>query len=608
MMVKPGFQQVFVLLVFLLIVIQLNAQVYEDYIGAGHSEGVTVTTSNNHSFWGWEEVASGEKTINGDGLDARLMETSRFLSQAAFGANLTYIDSISKMSFEGWLDDQFEKPLPIMTDTIIDIWERARQMFIDAGGDSAAYGSQPYNHHFMYSWWQLNMTNEDLLRQRIALSLSEIMVISFRDVLDGFGIAEANYYDIFLRNAFGNYYDILHEVALHPAMGVYLSHFNNPKTIPEQNIHPDENFAREIMQLFTIGLFELNQDGTRKTDNEGKYIPTYNNQDIKEFAKIFTGLGPGAIVENEWVDEPDFGVDKWLTDFTVPMAMYEDWHEQGEKYLLNDTVVPSGQTGMQDIDMAIENLFYHENVGPFLARRLIQSMIKSNPTPEYISRVAAAFNDNGANERGDMKAVIKAILLDEEARVCAWINNPEQGKLREPMQRYFHFCRAMDKTSPYGIYWNVAYGFFDATGQLPLGSPTVFNFYLPDYQPSGPISDAELYAPEFQIHNSQTSISYVNQVDHWVNWGVLMDTWEALGISVTLDRSQLIPLAKDPQVLVDRLDIVFTQGMLSEETRKLIVNELNKITNENAWAYYLEFRVNMALYLFMISPDYAIQK
>lgn len=600
-------KQTYFILTFLIMSSFSFAQ-YEDYVGAGHSQGIVVTSSDNHSLWGWDEIASGIKSINGDGLDARKMETARFLTQAGFGAGINYIDSISKMDFETWIDDQFTKPLPVITDTINDIWQQGLQMYIESGGDTASYGDMPYTHHFLYSWWQLNMTNSDLLRQRVALALSEILVVSFRDVLEGRGRGQANYYDIFLRNAFGNYKDILHEVALHPAMGIYLSHFNNPKTIEEQNIHPDENFAREVMQLFSIGLYELNQDGTHKLDSLGKDIPTYNNNDIKEFAKIFTGLGPGAILENEWYDEPEFGINKWLTDLSVPMAMYEDWHEPGEKHLLNDFIVPDGQSGMQDIDMAIDNLFNHDNLAPFIARRLIQAMVKSNPTPAYISRVAAVFNDNGAGEKGDMKALIKAILLDDEARSCDWINNDEQGKLREPMQRYFQFCRSMDKSSPYGIYWNIGYDFFQNTGQAPLGSPTVFNFFLPDYQPSGPIAEAELYAPEFQIHNSQTSISYLNQVNSWVRWGVLMDTWEAIGTSVTLDRSNLIPLAKDPQVLVNHLDILLTNGQLSDESRQVIINALNQITHDNSWAFYLEFRVNMALYLFMISPDYTVQK
>ena len=605
-------QSLFKILIFLVIFIldprQVASQIYTDYIGAGHSEGITITSSDNHSFWGWEQTASANKTLNGDGLDARLMETSRFLSQAGFGADLNYIDSISKIDFESWIDNQFEKPLPIITDSLFDIYNLSLQMHIESGGDSSSYAVDPRNQHFMYAWWQLNMTNEDLLRQRVALALSEIMVISFRDVLQDFGVALANYYDVLLKNSFGNYQDLLYEIALHPSMGVYLSHLNNPREISSQNIHPDENFAREIMQLFSIGLYDLNIDGTYKTDSDGNILPTYDIADIKEFAKVFTGLGAGAIIENEYHEEPEFGVPKWFIDFTEPMAMYEDWHESGEKNLLNDFIIPAGQSGIEDIQMCINHLFTHDNTGPFVARRLIQSMIKSNPTPSYIARVANIFNDDGMGERGNMKAVIKAILLDEEARECNWINDISQGKLREPMQRYFHFCRAMDKTSPYDIYWNVGYGFFQNTGQAPLGSPTVFNFYLPDYQPTGPLSEQGLYAPEFQIHNSQTSIAFVNKVDNWIDWGVLMNTWETIGTSVYLNKSELIPLAKDPQVLVNRLDILFTHGNLSPEVRIIIENALTEITYENLWDYYLEYRVNMALYLFMMSPDYAIQK
>ena len=605
-------QTIYHILILLAIIVfvpqQLLSQNYTDYIGAGHSEGIVVSTSDNHSFWGWEEIAAGNNTINGRGLDSRLMETSRFLSQAGFGANLYYIDSIARLDFEMWIDNQFNKPLPIITDTVKDIYNLSLQMHIESGEDSSTYAVEPRNQHFTYAWWQLNITNEDLLRQRVALALSEILVISFRDVLQDFGIALSSYYDVLLKNSFGNYENLLYDVALHPSMGVYLSHLNNPREIVSQNIHPDENFARELMQLFSIGLYELNLDGSLKTDDGGNNIPTYDIADIKEFAKVFTGLGAGGIVENEYYDEPEFGVAKWFIDFNVPMAMYEGWHETGEKQLLNDFVIPSGQSGLEDIQMCINHLFNHDNTGPFISRRLIQALVKSNPSPEYIARVASIFNDDGSGERGNMKALVKAILLDEEARDCYWINDPSQGKLREPMQRYFHFSRAMDKISPYDIYWNVGWGFFKETGQSPLGSPTVFNFFLPDYQPSGTITEQGMYAPEFQIHNSQTSIAFVNKVDNWMNWGVLMNTWETIGTSVYLDKSSLIPLAKDPQVLVNRLDILLTHGNLSDEVREIIETALTEIKYENLWDYYLEYRVNMALYLFMMSPDYAIQK
>jgi len=594
--------------VLLLFYLTTFGQIYEDYVGGGHSNGITVTSSSNYQPWGWDQIALGQNTINGNGLEGKLMEASRFLAQATLGGTPEMIREVADMDFEEWIDEQSELPPTLLLDTVRDIYNRARQWFIDDGGNPEDYAYWPYTQHFLYGWWQVNMTAEDVLRQRVALALSEVLVISYMNVLDDFGEAQASYYDVLINNALGNYEDLLLQVTLHPAMGVYLSHFNNPKAIPEENIHPDENYAREVMQLFSIGLYELNPDGTIQTDENGNGIPTYDIYDIKEFAKVYTGLSAGAVIENEWQDEPEFGTNKWITDMTVPMAMYEEWHEQGEKHLLNGYVIPAGQSGMADIGAAIHHLFMHHNVGPFIARRLIQNMVKSNPTPSYIARVAAAFDDNGQGERGDMKAVVKAILLDPEARECAWVNNPQQGKLREPMMRYFQFCRAMDKNSPYGVYWNIGYDFWRKTGQLPLASPSVFNFFLPDYQPVGPIADQDLFGPEFQIHNSMTSLGYINAVDDWVMWGVLMDTWESVGTAVTLDISQLIPLAKDPEVLINKLDVLLTHGNLSPETRNIIRTSLDQITHDVLWSYYLEYRVKMALYLFMISPDYAILK
>ncbi len=598
----------FALPVLLLFYSATFGQIYEDYVGGGHSDGITVTASSNYQPWGWEQVALAENTITGKGLEGKLMEASRFLAQATLGGTPEMIRQVAEVDFEEWIDDQSEFPPTLLLDTVRDIFERARQWFIDDGGNPGDYAYWPYTQHFLYGWWQVNMTADDVLRQRVALALSEILVISYSDALDDFGEGQASYYDVLIDNALGNYENLLLQVALHPAMGIYLSHFNNPKAVPEENIHPDENFAREVMQLFSIGLYKLNPDGTLQTDGNGTPVPTYDIYDIKEFAKVFTGLSAGAIIENEWQDEPEFGTSKWITDMTVPMAMYEEWHEQGEKHLLNGFVIPAGQAGMADIEATIHHLFMHPNVGPFVARRLIQNMVKSNPTPAYIARVTAAFNNNGQGERGDMSAVVKAILLDPEARECTWINDPQQGKLREPMMRYFHFCRAMDKNSPYGVYWNIGYDFWRKTGQLPLASPSVFNFFLPDYQPVGPIADQDLFGPEFQIHNSLTSLGYINVVDDWVMWGVLMDTWESVGTAVTLDISQLIPLAKDPEVLINKLDVLLTHGNLSAETRFIIHTALDQITHDVLWSYYLEYRVKMALYLFMISPDYAVLK
>ncbi len=252
-------------------------------------------------------------------------------------------------------------------------------------------------------------------------------------------------------------------------MGLYLSHLNNPKSNDEENIHPDENFAREAMQLFSIGLYELNPNGTRKLDSFGQDVPTYGQTQIKEFAKIWTGLGISKVLPNMYTDEPYFGLGIYGSDLTQPMKMYEEEHESGEKELLGGFTVPAGQTGMEDIEDAIDNLFNHPNVGPFIGRRLIQRMVKSNPSPEYIERVTRAFNDNGQGERGDMKAVIKTILLDDEARSCEWISDKSQGMLREPMIRYTNFARGTAIEQYYGRLWNNGYQFWQETGQLVFG-------------------------------------------------------------------------------------------------------------------------------------------
>lgn len=594
------------LLVFLaLFAFQIYPQHESKSLGAVNSEGITVFTSSNYQRDGWSQVASGEKTINGDGLEGKLIEASRFLSQASIGADRKLIEEVAETGIEQWIDEQFETTPMLYLPTMDTVFQSTYEWYVDNGGDPDNFPDRPYFSMFSFAWWELNMKSNDHLRHRIAYALSQILVVSGQSDLNGFGFGLASYYDIFAENAFGNYRDILKEVALHPAMGYYLSHLNNPKADPENNIHPDENFAREIMQLFSIGLYELNPDGSRKVDGEGKFIPTYDNNDIKEFAKVFTGLGVGDVVENEWIDDPFFGLTIWLADLTIPMKMYDEWHEPGEKHLLNDYTIQAGQDGMQDIEEAVDNLFNHDNVGPFITRRLIQMLVKSNPSTDYIAAVTSAFNDNGAGERGDMKAVIKAILLHPEARSCDWINNPLQGKLREPMMRYLHFAKAIGTITPSGRYWNNNYNFYDQTSQIPMYSPTVFNFYLPDFQPVGPISEGGLYAPEFQIHNSHTSIGYVNQVDWWAIDEVLFYAWESEDLWVFTDFAWLVESAKDPEVLMNELDMILTHGQLSEETRQDIISV---IQNFNDGLEGLQNKINLATYLIMISPDYAILK
>ncbi len=577
---------------------------YTDYVGAGHSAGVTVSSSSEQTKPNWTETASAENTINGNGLDARLLETSRFLAQATFGTSKTYIQTVATNSFESWIDNQFTLPTTAVSlgDATTTIYEDAKARYYSNGGANAYTG--PKSSHFSYAWWEHNMTNDDLLRQRVALALSEIF--SFSDELekDKWGEGSGYFYDVLANDAFANFETLLMDVTRQPMMSRYLTYYNNPKSDIANNQFPDENYAREVMQLFTIGLYELNNDGTYVLDASNHRIPTYDNDDIAEFAKVFTGLGAGAALYGL---TPSFGLDFGLVDKGVPLNMYDTYHEPGEKHLLNGYTIPSGQTGMQDVTDAINHLFNHPNIAPFIAERLIQRLVKSNPTPQYINDVANAFNNtNGV--RGDMKAVIKAILLHPEARSCSWSTNPEQGKLREPMIRYFNLLRQITLNNPSAKYWNSGNYFQNYTYQAPLSALSIFNFYYPDFSPNGPIADANLVAPEFQIHDSYTSVGYVNAFDAFIHDEIpLFGNQSYLGLTdVTFDFTTLKYLAKDDEVLLNHLDMLFTNGQLSNETRTIIKTAMANYTSLDDASLLNKSKI--ALWLILVSPDYTIQK
>ena len=574
---------------------------YTDYIGGGHANGITVSSSSG---------ANALKTIDGDGLTAKRVEAARFLAQAGFGGDMDDVDEIIAVGFETWLDNQLAIPASDYLTELEDIWT----IIFDA---HIAYGIPaddifgPYHPHFSYTWFEHLMTEDDQFRQKISYVLSQIFVVSINSDLRDWAYALASYYDIFQTHGLGNYKDLLTEISLHPTMGYYLSHFENPKTDAANNIHPDENYAREIMQLFSIGLYELNLDGSCKLDANGDKIPTYDNDDIKELAKVFTGLGAGGI--QDWVDwtngQPVWGLGIYATDRTVPMLMYEDQHEQGPKVLFGGAyTIPGGQGGMDDIDDAIDYLYNHPNVGPFLARRLIQRLIKSNPTPEYIARAATVFNNNGQGVRGDMYAFIKAILLDDEARTCdaMEINNP--GRLKEPVMRLTSLLKAFPLDNVGSNFWEAGVQQMDHMGQQPLASPTVFNFYLPDYQPIGDIGTADLVAPEFQIFNTQTSIGYINKVNDWTNWDYILYDWEdddivgengvSLGDAHLTNRIQTDGIEK----FLNDIDIILGLGQVTDDTRDVI----RQAAIDLNWGDLPD--ALLMLYILMISPDYAIQK
>ncbi len=609
----------------------------QTYIGGGNSSGISVTASSTHQDTSWGALtASPQNTVAADGMMAPYFDAARFLTQATIGFDESHVLEVLGMAgYEAWIDAQFAKPTS---------YTLARtQEIVDMINDSivASMPGVPYDtiakyyfprrptwKHFNYAWWEVNTFNEDLLRHRVACALSEILVISRNSDLSGYGDGLASYYDMLLAHAFGNYRHLLFDVSIHPCMGFYLSHLNNPKTIDSIGQHPDENYAREVMQLFSIGLYELNLDGTRKQQG-GADIPTYDNDDIAEFAKIFTGLGVGDLIpelldpNSMYDDTAHFGMDLWKADVTVPMRMYEkddpntswrdeDQHEDGIKHLLNGANVPAGQSGMQDVSDAIDNLFNHENVGPFLAYRLIQRLVKSNPSPAYVSRVATTFNGGGTygTVRGDMKSVIKAILLDDEAREESCQEDQINSRLKEPLFRYTHFSRAVDKYNPNNLYWNIGYSFYEDTKQAVLASPSVFNFFLYDDSPNGPINDMGLVAPEYKIHDSRTSIGYMNNVYRWSqSWGEIMGTWEGDVMNHTEVHwliDQLMLLARDTEAYINWLDKHLLIGTMSDRTRSIIRQALNGFEKTVSWHDYQENRVRVGLYLALISPDYNV--
>lgn len=598
------------------------AQQANDHFGAGRINGVVVSSSSQSNG------SSSLATINGFGLDQHLKDASRFLGQATMGYNYEDIEALAAINEADWLDQQMAMPLVSFKDTTEMIWDHFVAGYIDQWGEDLIVGEPyfPMSFYFRMAWWNNTMKSDDQLRQKMAYALSQILVISEKSQLDLAAMGLGDYYDVLYRNAFGNFRDLLEEVTYHPTMGFYLTYLNNSKGNPEQNIRPDENYAREVMQLFTIGLYELNPDGSIVFDANNEPTAAYDNDDIAEFAKVFTGLGPA---EYWWMWQDFSGVPvQWgdpnntipTINPTLPMQMFEEWHETGEKYLLNGAVIPAGQTGDEDIAAALDNLFNHPNTGPFICKQLIQRLVKSNPTPDYVERVANTFANNGEGVRGDLAAVTRAILLDPEARDCEWLADDASGRLREPMVRYTQIMRAFNAQSESGKLWNVASTFEFACKQHVLSSPSVFNFYLPSHAPVGPVFNQGLVAPEFEILTSAAAMNYLNLVYFWFFTDNYMDISTNASTSIpgfpetipslldpndkaVLDLAAELALADDLPGLLDRLDILLTGGLLSEQMKQTIVENCQILT-----LFDNDVAVKSAIFLTLISPDYVIQK
>lgn len=565
-------------------------------IGFGQYESVVVTASSGDA----------EVTVNQDGYLPNLNAASRFLSQATLGYNFDDINYVSEVGIEDWIDEQFALPIPFTLTNKVKFYHNK----IKVGSNNPA-ATQSYR-CWSYSWWQYHMTSNDVLRQRIALALSELLVVSDKSAFASNSYALSNYYDVMLNRAFGNYRDILQDVTYHASMGIYLTYLNNPKSNPATNTFPDENYARELMQLFTIGTTKLNMDGTMMYNDQMEPIPTYDNDDIAEFSKIFTGLS--------WQDRTQFNRSAANdTSYILPMKMFNGSHEPGVKNLLNGFVVPNRNPvdGNADITDALNNLFAHENVPPFVCKFLIQRLVTSNPSPGYVERVANVFVNNGAGVRGDMKAIIKAILLDPEAKSCDSGNANDFGHLREPFIRYVQINKALDVSTISGNYRNDMDYVYRFVGQKPLTSPSVFNFFSQNYQPIGPIEDMDKVGPEFQITNAQTIMGYINGLYRFIIQENIADEYDLFTNEddntysnevSTLDISDEMLLGDNDKIhiLLDRLNLILAQGRLSDPSINIIEEALLQfpVTTETE----RRDRVKLAIYLVLSAPEFLINR
>ena len=506
-------------------------------------------------------------------------EAYQFLNQSSFGATETEVASVISMRQERWIDDQMLKPVSRQLPQL--------QMLPPP--------QFPFELHAdrVDIWFRNALYGEDQLRQRVAFALSEILVVSQLGALGNLPFAVADYYDVLAENAFGNYRDLLEKITLHPAMGVYLSMLGNEKPDPDLNIRPDENYARELMQLFSIGLVELNMDGTEKLDGQGQPIPTYNQEIIEEFAHVYTGW--------TFAGAPTFHPDVFLLPQAsqyFPMELWEEYHDTGTKQLLNGVVLPAGQSGTQDLADALDNIFNHPNVAPFISIRLIQRLVTSNPSPGYVRRVAEAFDDNGAGVRGDLGAVVKAILLDDEARPAMAMEI--DGKVKEPLLRLTQLWKAYNATSNSGRFsLNASYIIF---GQGPLQSPSVFNFFSPFYAPPGEIRDSSLVAPELEIATEYQNTFFTNYMFYQVF--ALNQTNDALADDdVFINFEEEMAIADDIDALIDMVANKLLAGEISTTLRQEIAGMLARIPETDS-----AIRAAETIYFVVTSPEYAYQR
>ncbi|HEX3891913.1 MAG TPA: DUF1800 domain-containing protein [Terracidiphilus sp.] len=556
------------------------------------------------------DVAGGGATFQ-----VSLTDSSRFLQQATFGATDGDVHNLSLIGYQTWLTQQFAAQQTLMEPGVEQslVINNTACASSDLKCNAALFMQNNQAEAYVENaFWQNSLSANDELRQRVQYALSQIFVISgtnpqVQDMPRG----EANYYDLLGADAFGNFRKLLEDVTLNPMMGQFLSMQGNDKG--NATTDPDENYAREIMQLFTIGLYQLNNDGSRKVDGSGNPIPTYSNTDVQGLAKVFTGFSwqvPGDTSDTAWSSCCIY-VGTGMGEDILPMVSYPSHHSIDEKDFLGVTI-PSSTNADPDGDLktALDTLFNHPNLPPFFCRQLIEHLVTSNPSPAYVNRVASVFKDNGSGVRGDMQAVLQAILLDTEARdASAATSNVQYGKVREALLRYTEWARATSAQSRNGGYWlgsseDMIYGL----GEMPFRSPTVFNWFAPNYVPPGTsIEAAGLMGPEFQMTNVTTVVGYLNYMENAIGAGAKN------GPDVFSSYGPELGLANSPTDLVDRMNLLLMAGQMNSTLEGEIVSAVSAISiptggDQNAINAALAARVETAAYLTLASPDFTAQQ
>lgn len=493
------------------------------------------------------------------------------------------VNSVKAYGYDGWIE-QSSSSAPSTSN-----WD----WLMAQGYNADTYKYSSYLSDF--AMWCRLITATDHMRQRIALALSEYFVVSANGVPSAWPqFAMAAYWDLLCTHAFGNFRQLLEAVTLNPAMGYYLSTRGNQKEDAKSGREPDENYAREVMQLFTIGLYELNLDGTVKTEGSGKPVETYGQDTITNLARVFTGWDLDTSGATTDVPAP----------LGLPMKFNSSRHSTLAATFLGATVA-AGTDGISALKIALDTLFNHPNVGPFFGRQMIQRLVCSNPSQAYVARVATVFNNNGKGVRGDLKAVFRAILLDPEARAAPTPAQADNGKVREPMLRFIQWARTFKVNSATGT-WKI-YDLSDPVNglaQSPLRSPSVFNYFRPGYTPPNTtIANAGLVAPELQIVNEPTIAGYLNYMQSVISSGT---AWSNNVADVTANYADELARAGDASALVKRINLLMAANQISADVESRIISAVSSISATAANGPLN--RVRAAIMLVMACPQYLVLK